>query len=120
MHKKRILQRQLRHKRLRKKIIGTAVKPRLCVYRSLKNMTAQIIDDAASKTILSLSTFDKELKTKIANGGNVNAAEQLGTLLASKAIEKGIKKVVFDRGGRQYHGRVKIFAESARKQGLVF
>jgi large subunit ribosomal protein L18 len=120
MQKKRILKRQLRHKRLRKKVTGTAAKPRLCVYRSLKNISAQLVDDTAGKTIFSLSTFDKASKANIKYGGNLNAAESLGKLFATKAIENGIKEVVFDRGGRQYHGRVKIFAESARKQGLIF
>ena len=120
MQKKRILQSELRHKRLRKKIVGTAQKPRLCVYRSLKNLSAQLIDDIESRTLLSLSTFDKESKKKINYGGNISAAESMGKLFALKAVEKGIKKVVFDRGGRQYHGRVKAFAESARKEGLVF
>jgi large subunit ribosomal protein L18 len=120
MQKKRILKRQLRHKRLRKKVTGTAVKPRLCVYRSLKNISAQLVDDTANKTIFSLSTFDKSSKATIKYGGNLNAAESLGKLFAAKAIESGIKEVVFDRGGRQYHGRVKVFAESARKEGLIF
>jgi len=120
MQKKRILQSQLRHKRLRKKIIGTAQKPRLCVYRSLKNLSAQLIDDIESKTLLSLATFGKESKKSISYGGNISAATSMGKLFALKAIEKGIKNVVFDRGGRQYHGRVKAFAESARKEGLVF
>jgi large subunit ribosomal protein L18 len=120
MQKKRILQSQLRHKRLRKKIIGTSEKPRLCLYRSLKNLSAQLIDDIESKTILSLSTFDKESKKSINYGGNISAAESIGKIFAKKVMEKGIKKVVFDRGGRRYHGRVKAFAESARKEGLEF
>jgi len=120
MHKKRVLQSQIRHKRLRKKITGSAQKPRLCVYRSLKNISAQIIDDTAQKTLLSLSTYDKEIKKAKTSGGNTTGAELLGKLLAEKSIKKGIKQVVFDRGGRKYHGRVKAFAESARKQGLVF
>jgi large subunit ribosomal protein L18 len=120
MQKKRILKRQLRHKRLRKKIVGTAEKPRLCVYRSLNNMSAQLINDITSKTVLSLSTFDKKSRPSAGSGGNIQAAEYLGKEFADKAIKDGIKKVVFDRGGRQYHGRIKAFAESARKQGLVF
>jgi large subunit ribosomal protein L18 len=120
MQKKRILQSQLRHKRLRKKIIGTSERPRLCVHRSLKNLSAQLIDDIESKTILSLSTFGKESRKAISYGGNISAAESMGKLFAKRIMEKGIKKVVFDRGGRQYHGRVKAFAESARKEGLEF
>jgi large subunit ribosomal protein L18 len=120
MQKKRVLQSQLRHKRLRKKIIGTAQKPRLCVYRSLKNLSAQLIDDIESRTLLSLATFSRGSKKAIGYGGNISAAESMGKLFAAKAMEKGMKKVVFDRGGRQYHGRVKAFAEAARKEGLVF
>jgi len=120
MHKKGITQRQRRHKRLRKKIVGISERPRLCIYRALNNLSAQIIDDGSSKTLLSLSTFDKENKSKITYGGNVKAAETLGTAIAQKAKEKGISSVVFDRGGFAYHGRVKAFAEAARKAGLVF
>jgi len=120
MQKKRITSRQRRHKRIRKKVAGVKECPRLCVYRSLSNFQAQIIDDGSNKTILSASTFDKEAKGKVSYGGNMKAAEQLGTFLAEKAKEKGISKVVFDRGGVTYHGRVKIFAEACRKAGLVF
>jgi large subunit ribosomal protein L18 len=105
---------------LRKKIIGTLEKPRLCVYRSLKHFSAQLVNDAGSKTIISLSTFDKAVKSSIKCGGNVLGAENLGRLFAQEASKKGIKKVVFDRGGRKYHGRVKAFAESCRKNGLDF
>ncbi len=120
MQKKRIRQRELRHKRLRKKINGTNKRPRLCVYRSLKNLSVQLIDDIDGKTILSLSTFDKDLKNSISSGGNIKAAVLLGKLLAEKAKEKGVTEVTFDRGGRCFHGRIKAFADSARKTGLVF
>lgn len=120
MQKKRIRQRDRRHKRIRKKIFGTSQRPRLCVYRSLKNLSTQLIDDSSEKTLLSLSTFDKGTREIINYGGNLKAAESLGKLLAEKAMTKGIKLVVFDRGGYLYHGRVKAFAEAARKAGLVF
>lgn len=120
MRKKRIEQRQRRHKRLRKKVFGTGQRPRLCVCRSSKNLSAQLIDDADGRTLLSLSTFDKDARGIINYGGNIKAAETLGKLLAEKAKAKGIKAVVFDRGGYLYHGRVKAFAEATRKEGLAF
>ena len=106
-----------RHLRVRKKISGTAECPRLCVYRSNTNLYAQIIDDVAGVTIVSASTLDKEVKTKHANK---EAAKEVGTLIAKKAIEKNIKTVVFDRGGYIYHGVVKELAEAAREAGLEF
>lgn len=120
MKKKRIEQRKRRHSRIRKKMFGTSQRPRLCVYRSLKNLSAQLIDDINGKTLLSLSTFDKGARDIISYGGNIKAAETLGKLLAEKAKAKGIKSAVFDRGGCLYHGRVKAFAEAVRKEGLVF
>jgi len=120
MHKKRTTQIKKRHQRARKKVLGKNDRPRLCVYRSLKGLSAQLIDDVEGKTLLSLSTFDKEAKAKVGYGGNIKAAEKLGKLLAEKAKAKGISAVVFDRGGRQYHGRIKAFAEACRKEGLVF
>ena len=107
--------RQRRHLRVRRKISGTAECPRLCVYRSNTNVYAQIIDDVAGNTLVSCSTLDKEIKTKHANK---EAAKEVGTLIAKKAIEKNIKKVVFDRGGYIYHGVVKELAEAAREAGL--
>ena len=109
--------RQRRHLRVRRKISGTAECPRLCVYRSNTNVYAQIIDDVAGNTLVSCSTLDKEIKTKHANK---EAAKEVGTLIAKKAIEKNIKKVVFDRGGYIYHGVVKELAEAAREGGLKF
>ena len=109
--------RERRHLRVRKKISGTAECPRLCVYRSNTNIYAQIIDDVAGNTIVSASTLDKDVKIKHANK---EAAKEVGTLIAKKAIEKNIKTVVFDRGGYIYHGVVKELAEAAREAGLEF
>lgn len=116
----KIVKRIRRHKRIRKRILGTATRPRLCVYRSLGNFHAQLIDDLHEKTLLYLSTLNKEVKKKVAYGGNTKAAELLGQLLAEQAKSKGISKVVLDRGGFLYHGRVKALAESCRKNGLEF
>lgn len=107
-----------RHKRVRKTVSGTASRPRLCVYRSLKNIYAQIIDDDKGITLVSASSLEGELKN--ANGGNKDAAKQVGALIAKKALEKGIDTVVFDRGGYIYHGRVSELAEGAREAGLKF
>ena len=110
-------QRERRHLRVRRKISGTAVRPRLCVYRSNSNLYVQIIDDVAGNTLVQASTLDKEVKTKHANK---EAAKEVGKLVAKRAIEKNIKSVVFDRGGYIYHGVVKELAESAREGGLEF
>lgn len=107
-----------RHKRVRAKIAGTAERPRLSVYRSLNNIYAQIIDDVAGKTLVSASTLDKDLSLE--STGNKEAAKKVGEAVAKKALEKGIKAVVFDRGGYLYHGRVKELADSAREAGLEF
>ncbi len=109
--------RQRRHIRVRRKISGTAECPRLCIYRSNTNIYAQIIDDVAGNTLVSCSTLDKEIKIKHANK---EAAKEVGTLIAKKAAEKNITKVVFDRGGYIYHGVVKELAEAAREGGLNF
>ncbi len=113
----RKLERERRHKRVRTKISGTAERPRLCVYRSNKNIYVQVIDDVAGKTLAQASTADKEVKTKYANK---EAAKEVGTLIAKRATEKKIKSVVFDRGGYIYHGVVKELAEAAREGGLEF
>lgn len=110
--------RQARHARIRAKVSGTASVPRLNVFRSNNNIFAQIIDDEAGVTLVSASSIDKELK--LANGGNVEAATKVGELLAKRAKEAKITKVVFDRGGYQYHGRVAALAEAARENGLEF
>lgn len=109
-----------RHIRLRKKIIGDNQKPRLFVYRSLKNMQVQLINDIEQVTIISASTTSKEFKKGMGKASKIKAAEKLGEYLSQKAIEKGIEQVRFDRGGCLYHGRIKAFAESARKGGLKF
>lgn len=115
-----VIQREKRHKRLRMRIKGSNLRPRLSVYRSHKNIYAQVVNDTENKTLLFLSTQDKELKQKINSGGNIKAAECLGEILAKKAKEKGITKLTFDRGAYAYHGRIKALAESARKAGLEF
>lgn len=108
-----------RHNRLRRKIIGSAERPRLAVYRSLQHLSAQIIDDVAGKTLAAVSTQSADFG-KGTYGGNVKAAEALGKLMAEKGKAAGVEAVVFDKGGRQYHGRVKAFADAARKAGLKF
>ncbi|ODA16971.1 50S ribosomal protein L18 [Geobacillus thermoleovorans] len=110
--------RKKRHARIRKKIFGTAERPRLSVFRSNKHIYAQIIDDTQSSTIVSASTLDKEFGLDSTN--NIEAAKKVGELVAKRALEKGIKKVVFDRGGYLYHGRVKALADAAREAGLEF
>lgn len=107
-----------RHTRIRNKLSGTKDVPRLNVFRSNSNIFAQIIDDEAGVTLVSTSSLDKELK--LTNGGNVEAAAKVGELLAKKAKKAKISKVVFDRGGYLYHGRVKALAEAARENGLEF
>jgi large subunit ribosomal protein L18 len=110
--------RKRRHARVRKKIFGTAERPRLNVFRSNKHIYAQIIDDMKAVTIVSASTLDKEFD--LGSTGNIEAAKKVGELVAKRALEKGIKKVVFDRGGYLYHGRVKALADAAREAGLEF
>ena len=107
-----------RHKRVRKTVSGTAARPRLCVYRSLKHIYAQIIDDTKGVTLAAATTLEAPLKENY--GGNKDAAREVGKLIAKKAIDKGIKAVVFDRGGYIYHGRVQELAEGAREGGLEF
>ncbi|MBU0469357.1 MAG: 50S ribosomal protein L18 [Candidatus Omnitrophica bacterium] len=114
------LKRGYRHARTRKKVVGTTEQPRLCVHRSLKNLFAQVVDDSTGKVLFGMSTMNKEVRSKIKNGGNIDAASVLGESFAVEAKKKGIKKVCFDRGGYLYHGRVKAFAESVRKGGMEF
>lgn len=109
-----------KHARVRKKLSGTAERPRLNVFRSLTNIYAQIIDDTTGTTLAAASSIDSALKGKLKFGGNKEAATQVGKLIAERATEKGIKLVVFDRGGYIYHGRVKELAEAAREAGLEF
>lgn len=113
-------QRERRHLRVRKKVYGTAERPRLNVYRSEKHIYAQLINDDLGVTLAAASSLDKELKGKLNCGSNKEAAKVVGELVAKRALEKGISKVVFDRGGYIYHGRVKELADAAREAGLDF
>lgn len=112
--------RRRRHYRLRRKVAGTAERPRLAVYRSLNHIYAQIIDDTQGKTLVAASTLDTPLRGEKHAGGNVSAAQKVGSLLAERAKEAGVSRVVFDRGGFKYHGRVKSLADAAREGGLEF
>ncbi len=113
--------RKRRQGRVRKKVRGSSERPRLCIFRSLKNIYAQIIDDEMSKTLVDVSSLSKEIRGQIkGKGGNKEGAAIVGEYIAKKAIDKGIKSVVFDRNGFLYHGRVKILAEAARDSGLEF
>ena len=111
---------KIRHRRVRQKVTGTISRPRLCVFRSLNHIHAQLIDDSQSQTLVSMSTLDSQVRGKTDGMGKSEKAGIVGTLLAEKALNKGIKQVIFDRGGYKYHGRVKALAEAARKAGLEF
>tara|TARA_B100000029_G_scaffold437013_1_gene451916 strand:- start:150 stop:518 length:369 start_codon:yes stop_codon:yes gene_type:complete len=114
-------QTQKRHKRLRRSINGTSARPRLAIFRSNNHIYAQVIDDLAQNTLCSASTLDKDLRPSLEKGGsNCDASIAVGELVAKRALEKGIQKVVFDRGGNLYHGRVKALANAAREAGLQF
>ncbi len=117
---KKELSRAKRHRRIRMKMKGTQEKPRLVIRRSLNNLFAQVIDDTRNQVIFSLSTANKEFKQKIGNSGNIKAAVLFGEFFSKIAKEKGITKIIFDRAGYLYHGRVKEFAESLRKGGMEF
>lgn len=112
--------RQRRHKRVRKKISGTIERPRLNVFKSTKHIYAQIIDDLSGKTVVYASTIDRNLREKLKSGGNVEAARLVGKLVAERAAAHAIQRVVFDRGGYVFHGRVKALADAAREGGLIF
>ena len=112
--------RKRKHARVREKVSGTTLRPRLCVFRSLSNIYAQVIDDETGNTLVSASTLDSAVKEKMVFGGNTEAAKEVGKLVAQRALEKGIENVVFDRGGYIYHGRVSSLAEAAREAGLKF
>ncbi len=118
--KSRLISRKRRHRRVRVKISGTPQRPRLNVFRSCKNIYAQVIDDSSGVTLAAASSLDPELRAGQPYGGNRDAAKKVGTLIAGRAVDKGIKDVVFDRGGYLYHGRVKELAEGAREGGLNF
>jgi len=120
MSKETELARKRRHRRVRKKVVGTAERPRLNVFRSLKHIYAQVIDDDKGDTLVAASTLDPELREKLNGLTKTEQAELVGKLVAERALALGIKKVVFDRGGYKYHGRVKALAEGSRKAGLEF
>ena len=112
--------RRRRHGRIRNRVTGTAARPRLCVFRSLKHISAQVVDDVEGETLAAASTVEKALRDSLKVTSNVEAARAVGKLVAERAKEKGIASVVFDRGGFLYHGRVKGLAEAARQGGLQF
>ena len=112
--------RKVRHKRVRNRVTGIASHPRLCVFRSLNHIYAQVIDDSVSQTLVSMSTLNTEVRDKTKQTAKTKQAELVGSLLAQGALGKGISHVVFDRGGYKYHGRVKALAEAARQAGLLF
>jgi large subunit ribosomal protein L18 len=122
LRKSRRLRRHRRHTRIRKRVHGTSERPRLVVYRSIRNIEGQVVDDDSRRTLVGLSTLAPELKSADPGEGNrkVEAARAAGRLLAEKARDQGVATVVFDRGGFRYHGRVRAFAEGARAGGLVF
>ncbi len=112
--------RRRRHRRVRKKVVGTPERPRLSVFKSLKHIYAQVIDDYRGHTLVAASTLDPELRKELKGLTKTEKARLVGKLLAKRALEKGLKRVVFDRGGYKYHGRVKALAEGAREGGLEF
>ena len=116
----REIARKRRHERVRKKVSGTPARPRLNVYRSLDNIYAQVIDDAAGRTLAAASTLDKSLREALKSGADKDAAAAVGKLVAERALAAGVSLVVFDRGSYLYHGRVKALAEAAREGGLAF
>ena len=118
--KLRQVNRKKRHRRVRTKVSGTAERPRLNVFRSSKHIYAQVIDDQAGETMVAASSIDSQMRSELKHGGNREAARKVGELLAKRAVDKGIKNVVFDRGGYLYHGRVKELADGAREAGLKF
>ncbi len=109
-----------RHYRVRRKVLGTSERPRLAVFRSNQHIYAQLIDDTQHHTLASASTVESDLKEDLNTGATCNASAQVGKLIAERSIEKGIRRVVFDRGGNLYHGRVKALADAAREAGLEF
>ena len=118
--KSRAEMREKKHMRMRNRFSGTAERPRLAVFRSNNHMYAQIIDDTVGNTLVAASTLEKEIKAELKKTNDVDAAAYVGTVIAKRAIEKGIKEVVFDRGGFLYHGKIEALAEAAREAGLVF
>jgi len=118
--KDKVEAREKRKKRMRKKIQGTKEKPRLCVYKSLEQIYAQLVDDTEGKVMTGVSSLSKEVKTTLKSGGNVDAAKKVGEAIGKKAVGMGITQVVYDRNGFKYHGRIKALADSAREAGLKF
>ena len=118
--KSRTIVRENKHRRMRHHLAGTAARPRLAVFRSNNHMYAQIIDDTVGNTLVSASTLDQDVKAELEKTNNVEAASKLGTVIAKKALDKGITTVVFDRGGFIYQGKVKALADAAREAGLEF
>ena len=118
--KRKIEARARRRKRVRKKVKGTAERPRLSVFRSLRHIYAQVIVDTTGQTLTSASTLNKEIRGTLRQTGNTEAAKKVGELIARRSIDKGITEVVFDRDGYLFHGRVKALAEAAREHGLIF
>ena len=112
--------RKKRHFRVRKSVFGSPERPRLCVFRSLNHIYAQVIDDTTGNTLVAASSVDKELQGQLKAGGNIAAAQAVGKLIAQRALDKGVTTVVFDRSGNKFHGRVKALADSAREAGLQF
>jgi large subunit ribosomal protein L18 len=113
-HRRRI------HVRMRKRIAGTTERPRLCVHRSTKHIRAQVVNDETNQTIVAASSLEKDVKAQIKHGGNIAASKIIGKIVAERALAAGVDKVVFDRGGYQYHGRVQALADAAREAGLKF
>ncbi len=109
-----------RHRSLRKKISGSGARPRLCVFRSNGHIYAQVIDDTCGHTLIAASTTEKTMRSQVADAGKIGQAQAVGKLVAERALQAGITKIVFDRGGYNYHGRVKALAEAAREAGLSF
>lgn len=109
-----------RHRRIRARVSGTSERPRLNIFRSNKHIYAQVIDDTTGRTLVEASTMDKEFKDLSESGSTVAAAEKIGSMVAKRAVEKGVRAVVFDRGGYLYHGRVQALADAAREAGLEF
>ena len=116
----KVVGRNIRHLRVRTKVQGTAERPRLAVFRSLNHIYAQVVDDAAGRTLVAVGSRSPDFRSRAKSGGNVAAAKVVGELVAQKAKASGIGRVVFDRGGYQYHGRIKALAEAARAGGLAF
>jgi len=114
LHRKRI------HQRMRQTLAGSEERPRLCVYRSLKHIRVQVIDDSKGRTIAAASSLDADVKGQMKGGGNIAAAKIVGKVIAERAKAAGVEKVLFDRGGYQYHGRIQALAEAAREAGLKF